>query len=168
MRIRPLALTLPVLAVTALAGCSTKIDSDKAEKQIKTVVEKQVGSTVKTVTCPDDKTAKKGDTFTCEVVGADGTKGKVLITEKDDDGNVNISAPFVHTGPDAAAIVKDLQAKKNAPADLKIVCPDIVEGKKGTTFDCEATSTSVKATVAVTLTDDQGSFDYKVENSAGG
>lgn len=167
MRIRTVALLAPLATVVALTGCSKTIDDSKAEKEIKTVVEKQVGSKVKSVSCPGGKTAKKGDTFTCTVTGADGSTGKVLITEKDDKGNVNISAPFVHTAPDAAAIVKDLEAK-NSGLTVKVVCPDIVEGKKGTTFDCTADGNQGKATITVTLSDAQGSFDYKVKNSSGG
>ena len=167
MRIRHAVLAVPLAAAVALTGCATKIDHSKAEKQIKTLVEKQVGSPVKSVNCPSGKTAKKGDTFTCTVTGGDGSKGDVTVTETDDKGRVNISAPLVHTGPDAAAIVKDLEAK-NSGLTVKVVCPDIVAGKKGTSFDCSATGNQGKATVTVTLSDDQGSFDYKVKNSGGG
>ncbi len=157
-----LALVVPLVAAFALAGCAKSIDTDKAEKFIDKTVTAQVGADVKSVKCPSGLTAKKGETFECTVTGADGTSGKALITEKDDQGNVRVSAPFVHS-----ANLEDLMAKnigeQVGAKDVKVTCPEIIVGKKGGTFDCDAVSGKDKAIVKVTQKDDKGNVNYKLQ-----
>jgi hypothetical protein len=157
-----LALLLPVVAAFAVAGCSKSIDTDKAEKFIGKTVTAQVGADVKSVKCPSGLTAKKGETFECTVTGADGTSGKAQVTEKDDQGNVSVSAPFVHTTNLEELMAKNIGEQAGAK-DVKVDCPEIIVGKKGGTFDCSATSGKDKATVNVTQKDDQGNVNYKVQ-----
>lgn len=78
---------------TGLAGCSASVGSktlntDEAEKQIGSGLEKQAGSKV-TVDCPSDVDAKAGATFTCKVKTAAGDTGTVKVTQKDDEGNIS-------------------------------------------------------------------------------
>lgn len=156
--------SLPACVVLALvlAGCAKQIDNSKAEKFISTSIAKQVGADVKAVSCPTGLTAKKGDTFQCTVTGADGTTGKTTVTEKDDQGNVSVSAPFIHVTQLEQSIGQGIAQQINAN-DVKVKCPEIITGKKGDTFECQATSGSDKATVEVTQKDDQGRVNYKVK-----
>jgi outer membrane murein-binding lipoprotein Lpp len=82
-----------VVATAALAGCSSTIDSDKAESEIQKGIERQSSGQipVKAVDCPDDVEAKKGDTFQCTVTGDNGKTGPVTVVQKDDEGNVTYS-----------------------------------------------------------------------------
>jgi len=88
------ALPFAVLALTALGGCSASvstskdIDTDEAEKQIAASLTKSAGSKV-TASCPDDVKGEKGATFTCKVKSADGESATVLVTQKDDKGNIS-------------------------------------------------------------------------------
>ena len=161
MRSRP-ALAVSIVAAVAVAGCAKSIDTDKAEKFIAKTVTAQVGADVKSVDCPSGLTAKKGETFNCTVNGTDGTSGKAKVTEKDDQGNVNVSAPFVHTGNLETLMSKNIGQQVGA-SDVKVSCPEIVVGKKGDQFDCTATSGKDKATVKVTQKDDQGNVNYKLQ-----
>lgn len=238
MRTRPLVLLLPLAAAGLLTGCATKIDSGKAQDKISDAIKERAGVAPRSVDCPGGKTAKKGDTFSCQVVMPDGTKGSSLVTEKDAKGNVNFrvdaiarpidtakatkgieqivsrqagiqvravtcppkqpsrkgttftchvsatdgtkgdvvvsikdylgnvhaDAPFVHTHEAAAAITKDVKGK----SDIKrftVTCPEIVAGRKGTSYTCTADGDRGKATVVVTLSSDDGAFDYKVRSS---
>ncbi|WP_354700971.1 hypothetical protein DSM112329_01265 [Paraconexibacter sp. AEG42_29] len=159
---KTLVLTAAVAAAALAAGCGeTTIDADKAQKIIREEVAKQVGTTVKEVKCPEDEVAKKGDTFTCLVTGADGTKGDALVTQKDDEGNVRFNAPFVHTGNGERLIAERIESQSSATG-VKVDCPDIVVGKQGDTFQCKATSANDSATVQVTQTDAKGGIDFKV------
>ena len=149
------------LAAVALSGCAKEIDDKKAESFIAKQVRNQVGSQVASVACPSGLTAKKGETFECTVTGTDGSTGKTTVTEKDDQGNVSVSAPFIH--------VRDLERTigqgiaQQIGSDVDVGCPEIIPGEKGAVFECEATSGSDKATVEVTQTDGQGNVNYKVK-----
>jgi hypothetical protein len=128
---------LALAAIVFLTACgTTKIDSKKAESFITSTVADQVGAHVKSVDCPSGKTAKKGDSFSCTVVGADGSKGPVSVTELDTKGNVHVSAPFVHTREIEASIASGLG--KIVHQTVRIGCPEIIVAKKGGIFDCSA------------------------------
>ena len=74
-------------SVVGLAACSseTKIDSSKAEDLVRSVVH---GAPVKSVTCPDDITAKQGGTFECTVTFENGQQATTGVKMTDNDGNV--------------------------------------------------------------------------------
>jgi hypothetical protein len=153
-----------VLAAASLAvlGCGeTTIDGGKATKFIGKTVTDQAGVRVKSVTCPENLKAKKGATFTCTVLAKDGTKGTVLATQQDDKGNVRIAAPFLHTREAEAAIAT--QISKQVKATVTVTCPEIVVPKKGGTFKCEGTDGSKTRPIAVTMTDANGAFTFKVQ-----
>lgn len=151
-----------VVLAFVLAGCSKQIDDKKAEKFISSSVAQQVGADVKSVSCPSGLTAKKGATFECTVTGSDGTSGKTTVTEKDDQGNVSVSAPFIHVRELEQSIGQGIGQQINAD-NVDVKCPEIIVGKKGDTFECQATSGSDKATIEVTQKDDQGHVNYKVK-----
>jgi Domain of unknown function (DUF4333) len=81
------------VAAALLAGCSSTIDSDKAESEIQKGIERRTSGQipVKAVDCPDDVEAKKGDTFQCTVTGDNGKTGRVTVAQRDDEGNVTYS-----------------------------------------------------------------------------
>ncbi len=156
------ALVLPALAALALSGCATEIDDKKTEAFIAKSVREQVGARVESVSCPTGLTARKGDTFECTVTGSDGTSGEATVTMKDDEGNVSASAPFIHVRNLEQQIAVGISEQVGG-SDIELSCPEIVVGKKGDRFECEATSGSDEATVEVTQTDDQGNVDYKLK-----
>lgn len=158
---RTTTVVIGVLAALAVSGCAKEIDAAKAEKFISKTVAAQVGAELKSVSCPSGLTAKKGETFECTVTGTDGTTGKTEVTEKDDQGNVSVSAPFIHPRDIERSIATDIKAQVGSA--VKVSCPEIIVSDKGGKFGCEATSGSDKARVDVTQTDDQGNVDYKVQ-----
>jgi hypothetical protein len=162
--IAPMRALLPIVAISAvvLTGCAKSIDDQKAEKFIAKSITEQVGAKVKRVTCPSDLTAKKGETFECTVTGMDGSSGTAKVTEKDDQGNVNVSAPFVHVRNLEQQIAGGISDQIGG-SNVQVTCPEIITGAKGKVFECDATSGKDKATVAVTQTDDQGNVTYKLK-----
>jgi uncharacterized protein DUF4333 len=157
---RAFLLCLAASAVV-LAGCAKEIDDAKAEDFIQKTVTEQVGARVESVSCPSGLTAKKGETFECTVTGDDGSEGKVMVTEKDDQGNVSVSAPFIHVRDLEEQIGNGLQNQVGGPAELD--CPEIIVGQKGDTFECDAKTPDGPATVQVTQTDDQGNVRYELK-----
>ena len=148
-------------AAVVLTGCAKEIDDKKAESFIADSVREQVGARVASVSCPTGITAKKGGTFECTVTGSDGTSGKAKVTMKDDEGNVAVSAPFIHVRPLAERMAKEISEQVGG-SDVELSCPEIVVGAKGETFECDAISGSDKAIVEVTQTDDRGNVDYEL------
>lgn len=159
---RPADAAIAVLAALVLASCGeSTIDAEKGERFIRGVVTEQVQARVGTVTCPDDVQTKKGTTFTCSVAGVDGSKGDVLVTQRDEDGNVNVSAPFLHVR-EAEAVMADQIAKQVKVDGVTIKCPEIIVVKKGGRFECTATAEGKSRDVAARLTDDEGHFSYRL------
>jgi hypothetical protein len=87
----PIALALAL--ALALAGCSKKIDTDKAERSIKAGLQSKTGGRVAiaSVTCPDDVDIDKGKRFDCTVKGTNGRTGTVTVVQTDDKGSVTYS-----------------------------------------------------------------------------
>jgi hypothetical protein len=154
--------------VSTVAGCgTTTLDAAKAEEKITEAVTSQVGAKLKTVTCPEDREAKKGDTFPCAVLGQDGSRGDAIVTQKDEEGNVGIRAPFLHVREIERNIGTGL-AKQLGGDVVKLTCPEIIVVKAGGTFDCRATQGTSKGTVNVTQKDAKGNVTYKLANGSGG
>ena len=70
-----------------LGACSKVLDMDKVESSIKQGLNEQLGVDAD-VDCPDERDAKKGDTFQCSV-SSDGDTATVRVEQKDDEGTVN-------------------------------------------------------------------------------
>jgi hypothetical protein len=77
------------VAALGFAGCGDKkLDTDKLEGKVEDGVAAQTGTKIKSVECPSDVKAEKGNTFTCDITAVNGQTGKVTITQTDSDGNV--------------------------------------------------------------------------------
>ena len=160
MRTRPILIIL-LAGATAVAGCGTKtIDDGKAEKAIKAEVARQAGADVRSVSCPDDVEPEKGGTFTCRVTGTDGSAGDVNVTQKDDEGRVRFSAPFIHMRD----IERSLAVQFSSPqVSVTLDCPEIVTAKAGGTFVCDGRdSKGRRAKIDVTQKDARGNVTAKV------
>ena len=121
----------------------------------------QIAARVKAVSCPDDVKAKKGGTFMCAVTGADGSRGNVTVTQRDDDGNVTVDAPFLHVR-EAESVMATQIAKEVKAEDVKIACPEIVVVRKDALFTCQASSDDKDREVEARLTDELGHFRYRL------
>jgi hypothetical protein len=149
-------------AALLLSGCAKTIDDASAERSIAKSVREQVGAKVRSVACPSDVSPKVGGRFDCTVTGTDGTTGKATVTQKDDNGRLSVSAPFIHVRNLEQQIAARISAQAGGDrVDLK--CPEIVPGAEGKVFDCRVTVGAKRVTVEVTQTDDQGHVRYKLK-----
>lgn len=156
------------VVMALLAGCgTTMIDSGKAEDSIKKLVVDQAGVKVRSVDCPEGKEAKAGDTFTCAVTASDGTKGDALVTEKDDEGNVHVSAPFIHPREVEQSIAAGITKQTGGKA-TDVACPEIIVAKTAGTFTCRARQGKNAASVEVIQKDTEGNVRYRVVGSGSG
>jgi hypothetical protein len=149
------------IASLAVVGCGeTVIDAGKVEKLITKAVIDQTGVRVTSVACPEGRALKKGDTFTCTVLAKDGTKGQAVVVQRDDEGSVKTTAPFLHIRNAERAIAD--QIKEQAGATVTVTCPEIVVAKTGRKFRCQATDGTRTRQVETTMTDDTGNIRFKV------
>ena len=79
---------LACLVALALAGCASKLDTDKIEVELKRGLADRTGARVASVTCPDDVDAKKGDAFRCTARTARGEQVALRVVQQDDEGSV--------------------------------------------------------------------------------
>lgn len=83
------AVLLCGLALAVGAGCADKqVDTSRAESEIRRDLADQTGATVKSVSCPDEVTAEKGDRFTCRAVADDDSRIPIRVTQVDGDGGL--------------------------------------------------------------------------------
>lgn len=154
-------LLLSVLACS-VAGCGGKqVDTPKGEAFIAKELRRSLGTEPSSVACPKDIAAEKGASFDCKVTGADGTSGIVKVTQKDGDGNVAISAPFLPTNAYERQLGKEISGQLSA--DVTLDCPEIVVARKSDTFECDATSSTGKVAVKVTQKDARGNVTYRLK-----
>lgn len=73
------------LALAGLTGCTKTISTREAEKRIEKTLSSQVGQAV-TAKCPGKLEAKKGKTYVCSAVAADGSRTRIRLTMLDDSG----------------------------------------------------------------------------------
>lgn len=154
----PLGVSLA--AAVALAGCGeARIDIDKTAAFIKGAVAKRIGSPVREVDCPQTVVVAASDTFTCAVIGTDGTRGDARLTQTDDQGSLRFSAPFLNTKAAERIVQRQLRGNTRGAT---VSCPQIVIVKQGARFECQARSGSSTKTVFARQTDSEGNFTYRI------
>jgi hypothetical protein len=78
-----------LLVALGLAACGeSKIKGDDVEKFVRSKVKDP--SVVTSITCPDDRPAKKGDSFKCTIELRDGSQEVATIEQADNDGHVRL------------------------------------------------------------------------------
>jgi hypothetical protein len=89
------ALVVPALALGACGG--TEIDAAKTEELIRKNV---AGPPPKTVECPDDIEAEKGETFRCDLTYEHGVPPAIVTVHiEDDDGKIRIGPGDFRSSP---------------------------------------------------------------------
>jgi hypothetical protein len=132
------------LGLVAGAACKKKIDGDKAEKVIGDELAAR-GLPV-TITCPDGRTPKAGDVFTCDAVDKAGAKITITVTQKDDQGNVEWKVDGMLV--DTEAIIADIKTK--AP-DAVVTCDrKVIVLKSGDTASCKVEGGGETARLEIT------------------
>lgn len=155
-------LVLPIVigGCSFQASCGGKtIDSKKGEKLIAERLKADTGLDA-TATCPTGVKIKQGGTFDC-TIELGGVKGKVLVTQNDESGNVSfaITEGFVIGAKVEAAIAANL--KENGIATTAVSCGAAVRPSVPGTFTCTAQA-EPPLTIEVTIKNQTGSIDWKL------
>ena len=145
-------------AVLLVAGCGgTTISGQKADALVKRVLTQKP----KSVNCPDGLTPKKGATFQCKVVFANGDAGTITLHETNNSGHAVTGSRDIRVdtiSSSAATGVVQNWASGRGVQLASINCPPSSPGGIGQTVTCQvADKTGKKATV-----------DLQVANQLGG
>jgi len=159
---RPLLL---LLAVPALAGCSTTLNVENAEKEIASgYVEEVPSADVRSVQCADDIPAEVGAKARCTLTLARDVRLDVAVRVIGDDGKIRwktvggtLPGALVERRGAAA-----LAAKLGRAPD-GIECPERVNLKVGAMTRCALNTRGRIYGATVTITDAGGGFDIKVD-----
>ena len=158
-------LSVAALSCLLLAACGSYVDSAALEKNIATLIDKDmVGDVrVESTQCPKDPSADEDTTFTCDFTMDDGSTGEVSVTVqggKEDFG-------YQVTRPASGQVEDDIVAtyeKENPDAAIKTVdCEDPATGAKSS-CDVEFGDGEVlKATVTTAKADSNDAFTWEVK-----
>jgi hypothetical protein len=152
------------VAAVAIAGCSNTIDSDKAETTISRLVATRIGTQVARVDCPSGKTAHKGDSFTCRIVGKDGSAADATVVETDDKGTVRVLARLLPTDQTERSLAAQLTRRRGRP--VAVDCQDVIVARKNVTFACTTTTNGRKTRIRARQIDAQGRVRYRPVRSS--
>ena len=115
-------------------NCHGLVDEARLEREITSWLASEHGVET-TVTCPEDRPAKSGDTFTCKAITGDDAVLAIDVVQTNDQGRVTLRVRglLVNTQRHLAEIEAKL------PASAVITCPQRVLHLKqvGDTASCE-------------------------------
>lgn len=152
--------TTAMLAFALLAtGCT--IDKKKLESSI-TAECKAKGITLKSVDCPGDRKAKKGDAFDCNGETEDGDKVVFHVTQLDGGAiEWKLDGQILNQAKVGDSLEKAIDEKTHVKADVK--CPEkTIILLKGKSFTCDATVDDKTKKVDITLGEGD-SYSWKVQ-----
>jgi hypothetical protein len=114
---------LLLLVCVALAGCGeSKIKGDDVESFIRSKFKNP--GVVKSVSCPAERPAKKGDTFECTIEVKDGSQEIATIEQTDGDGHVRFAADRQSRLPTGTVTLK----RENLEHFVSDQLPDVEAG----------------------------------------
>lgn len=167
-RLLTLALLLVLPVGLVACGGERSVDIDKAEKEIGEGYAKQVkGAIVQEVACPDDVAAKKGTKAECEMTLARDVRLDVSleVVDEKDDGRIRWTV-VAGTLPGSLVEEKSAEAleKQVGRAPDLVSCPERVNIEVGSTTRCEVNADAQTYGATVTITDEEGGFDIKLDD----
>lgn len=145
------------LLVTACGGGNV-VDATKLEQSIRSTLDKDPLTTVRSVSCPDDIASVAGKRFTCAVESPSGAPGIVSVTVRDSQRHVRWSLtqpPAPGSGALARVIQADFVAHDPRDAVSRTTCPSAVLASAGSRSTCTIALTS-GLHVLVTVTRESG------------
>jgi hypothetical protein len=89
-RSRRIRLACALVALTSVAAvCNPSLDTEGLEPQLLSQAEEQTRQDYRSVSCPRDVKPEAGATFECTAKDASGIEFTILVTQLDDEGNVD-------------------------------------------------------------------------------
>jgi len=163
MRLLSASQWITLLGTTTLTtisvGCTLTVDHAEVEKVVKEQL-KTKNLELKTVTCPDKLTPKKGESVECTATDDEDVAGKIKLTWGD--GTKFDIEPQNAVGLESAGTQMSDSLSQQVNSKVTIKCPaKFIFAKEGRKFTCDATVESfpgVEHKVDFTLKDDNGNL----------
>ncbi|MGB9011810.1 MAG: DUF4333 domain-containing protein [Aeromicrobium sp.] len=151
---RAISFTAALTACLALSACGSTVDAADAEKQATEKIPELAGSdmAIDSVACPEDVEYAVGETFDCDYVVEDGSKG-VVTFEIENDDKYSLAIATNASGHVADYLLNEDEALAS------VECEDPIEDGSECSFEDEEGDTG---TMTITLTDD-GGFESAAE-----
>lgn len=152
--------------VSIITACSTGLAIDKLKVTVKDGLKEQLGVNVQSVTCPETREIKAGDTFDCTAFAENDSTITVAVKQDDDKGNITWkttgSKGFLNLDKIQTDVVNSVKAKTGA--DATVDCGGKFKAvKAGETFECKADVKGSPATIQITVKDDEGNIRWEVK-----
>jgi NAD(P)H-hydrate repair Nnr-like enzyme with NAD(P)H-hydrate epimerase domain len=155
------------VVVSALGGCSEKVDDGKVEEFL--LDNAQAPALIESIECPSDVEIDEGDTFECDVHTKGGGLEVTTVRQVEDErvelaGTKQVRLP---EGQGVKIIPENVEAliRGRAPDPERIVsvdCPAGIEIEKGRTFRCVVRfDDGIQEKVAIVQRDDVGNVEIK-------
>jgi Domain of unknown function (DUF4333) len=142
------------------SGCT--VDKKKVEGSI-TDEFKSKGIKLKSVDCPANQKAKKGETFDCKAETDDGDKLTIHVTLNDNMGSLEwkLDGKILEEAKVGHSLEKAIDDKAHVKAD--VTCPDkTIVLLSGKSFTCDATIDGKSKKVDITLGEDDN-YTWKIQ-----
>ncbi len=137
-----------------MTACTVTATSDGIDPQkVEASILESTGETV-TLQCPGEIPYQAGLVTTCAAT-ADGANAIVVITQIDDQGNVDWS---LGTTLKTDAVRPLIEAELGVPVELE--CPEAVPLEKGLEIECYVSDGETEGIVLVTQTDNLGNISW--------
>ena len=157
---------LVLIPLVLLSACSHNLAMDAVKSAISKGVTEKLGLQIATVTCPESREIKAGDSFECTADAQTGGQVKVLVTQTDANANIDWKVTNTENLIDLSTLEATVKKglAEQASVDATVTCGAKYRvAQTGKTFDCGVkTADGKSATVKVTMTDDKGNVDWKI------
>lgn len=136
------------------------------EGRIEQNFEQTAGIAVESVACPADIEMGTGQVFECDVEAEDGGTVTVLVTQKDEQGNIeaNITKGLISLNQLEAQMESSFQNQLNVAVDANCGDEKFKVAQQGDTFTCEVKDEEGNTgIVEIGVTDDQGNVSVRLQ-----
>lgn len=160
---------VPICLLLATVGCSNTLNMESINSSIKTGVKEQTTLDVESVTCPESREAKQGDSFTCAVKPSLGGALEVTVHQTDANGGikweVSKTTGLLDLGIVEKSVVGGLKEQLSVEATVSCGGGKYRATEPGKTFECTAKAASgEEAPVTVTMTDADGNINWALNS----
>ncbi len=160
---KTLMFAMLMVSVSALAACTKTLNMEGVKTAIGAGLAEKTGIAIASVTCPDTREIKAGDTFQCTATAQTGGDLAVTVTQKDATGNITWELGSGQNLVDLVALEAEIASglKAQLSVDAQVSCGGKYRIAVPTkTFECTAKSGTSQVPIIVTMKDAKGNVGW--------
>lgn len=160
------ALAFTVGTISLLTACESTITKESVESGIRTQFEEQTKTKLEALDCPNDIKAKAGEAYECKGKAS----GVDLTIEVKPTGEAakftwQVTKQDLKVLPAAAVeteVKKGIETQTKVKVD-SVECPDDMEPKQGSTYECKVQADGEAAVVEIVPTGQGAEYSWKLK-----